>query len=179
MRQQARYNTRMEKNKKDTMTHPNVAETLKQINATTFANRSPEFSIPSTCHAPPIVPGPPAQTTSFLSSPWTIVIGLVIGVGVTMAFMTLWNNWKNKAEEKPKMEAQDVFKQLAKHLVESAQRTGTPFVQQSVPAGAQHTPLPLPPEPKSNPGTLPPPSAPPQPLPPSSVDDDPYCTPLD
>ena len=130
-------------------TASSVADTLKQLNATTFSAKYPDFgaTVPASVATTPLPYTNPGTLSgsSQSSFPWMLVIGLAVGVALTFIAVKLWSHWRNKSEDAVAQAplnplsrmsmtppAETLIQELARQMVHSA-KPGTPFVQQTVP----------------------------------------------
>jgi hypothetical protein len=145
------------------MAAASVADTLKQLNATTFTAKYPDFgaTAPGAVATAPLPHGE-ACSSSF---PWMLIIGLAIGAALTFLAVKMWAYWRNTstAAQAPALPpslatppAETLIQELARQMVHSARpANNTPFVQQTVPVPSV---VDVPP---SMPGVVPLPNLPP------------------
>lgn len=130
---------------KKRMAAASVADTLKQLNATTFSAKYPDFGATAPA-AVAMAPTPHALAGADTASsfPWMLVIGLIVGVVLTFIAVKLWMHWRSTATPTPPLPptlatppAETLIQELARQMVHSARPASTtPFVQQNVPVPA-------------------------------------------
>lgn len=126
-----------------------VADTLKQLNATTFSAKYPDFgsTSPAAVASAPL-PAYHAESAATSSFPWLLIIGLIVGVAITFFAVKMWSYWRNSntpitpATTPTQLHtmtppAETLIQELARQMVQNARpAANTPFLAQTVPMPA-------------------------------------------